>query len=141
MTISRPAVIPGAVKAAVTLMFTAAGLEIVILILSLALSSSSNVSSSAKGSAIVGALIGIGLWVWMGFMNRAGKNWARITGTVFFGLDTLFVIIALASHTDGAAKVVGILIWAIGLVTVILLWQRNNAAYFSGGRQQIQGWQ
>ena len=39
--------------------------------------------------AIVFGLIGIGLWLWMARANKAGKNWARITATVFFGLDTL----------------------------------------------------
>ena len=46
--------------------------------------------------AIVLGLIGIGLWMWMARANQAGKNWARITATVFFGLDTLSVLAASA---------------------------------------------
>jgi len=35
------------------------------------------------GVVVVG-LIGIGLWLWMAVKSKAGRNWARITGTVFF---------------------------------------------------------
>ena len=42
--------------------------------------------------AIIFGLIGIGLWLWMAYANKAGKNWARITATAFFGLDTLSVL-------------------------------------------------
>jgi len=41
---------------------------------------------------VVVGLIGIGLWLWMAQKNKAGKNWARITSTVFFALDTLGAI-------------------------------------------------
>jgi hypothetical protein len=33
------------------------------------------------------SLIGVGLWIWMAQMNKAGKNWARITSTVFFAIE------------------------------------------------------
>ena len=45
---------------------------------------------------VVVGLIGIGLWIWMAQSNKAGKNWARITSTVFFAIDTLGAIGGLA---------------------------------------------
>ena len=89
---------------------------------------------------MVGALIGVGLWIWMGVKNRAGRNWARITGTVFFGLDTIFLLVGI-SRLTAPAIATEVLIWAAGLATVILLWQRRNAAYFAGDGQPMQGWQ
>ncbi len=90
--------------------------------------------------AIIGVLLGMALWIWMAFANRAGKNWARITGTVFFGIDSLFLVIGLAAKgggstvntTDasGLGTVLGILVWAAGLATVILLWHKQSSPYF-----------
>jgi hypothetical protein len=88
---------------------------------------------------IIGGLIRIGLWIWMAFANRDGKNWARITSTVFFGIDTLSVIVALAISgvsVANTAKISGldtgltVLTWLVGLATVILLWNRQTSVYF-----------
>jgi hypothetical protein len=83
------------------------------------------------GVAVVFGLLGAGLWVWMAFANKAGKNWARITGTVFFGIDTLSLLLTLGQHTrTGATTALGLLGWLIGLATVILLWNKASSAYF-----------
>lgn len=89
--------------------------------------------------AIVIGLLGVALWVWMAFANRAGKNWARITASVFFGLNTLFVLIGLAvaavgtsgsASTSPANIAINTLGWLVGLVTVILLWLKQSGPYF-----------
>lgn len=38
------------------------------------------------GGAFFG-LIALGLWIWMAVMNGKGRNWARVTGTVFGALS------------------------------------------------------
>jgi hypothetical protein len=82
------------------------------------------------GSVVVG-LIGIGLWVWMALMNKAGKSWARIVATVLFGLDTLFLLLGLARAGAAAGTLVSILTWLIGLGAVIFLWRRDATEYFT----------
>ena len=82
------------------------------------------------GSIVIG-LISIGLWVWMALMNKAGKSWARIVATVLFGLDTLFLLLGVARAGAAASSLVSILIWLIGLGTVILLWRRDSSEYFT----------
>ena len=82
------------------------------------------------GSVAVG-LISIGLWVWMALMNKAGKSWARIVATVLFGLDTLFLLLGVARAGAAASSLVSILIWLIGLGTVILLWRRDSSEYIA----------
>jgi len=82
------------------------------------------------GSVVIG-LISIGLWVWMALMNKAGKSWARIVATVLFGLDTLFLLLGVARAGAAASSVVSILIWLIGLGTVILLWRKDSSEYFT----------
>lgn len=92
--------------------------------------------------ASVFALIGVGLWIWMAFANRAGRAWARITGTVFFGVYTLSMLSSVAVSAGGGANQfnagggdpVSLLIsgvaWAMGLAVVILLWNRASGAFF-----------
>ena len=89
--------------------------------------------------AVIIVLIGVGLWIWMAFANRAGKNWARITGTVFFGLNCVALLVTLGSSSSGStmstkssgvAVALSVVIWVIGLATVILLWNKQSGPYF-----------
>ena len=80
---------------------------------------------------LVSGVIGVGLWFWMARMNQAGKSWARIVATVLFGLDTLFLLLGVARAGAAASSVVSILIWLIGLGTVILLWRKDSSEYFT----------
>ena len=75
------------------------------------------------GSVVIGGLIGIALWIWMAFMNKAGKNWARITGTVFFGIDTIGLVTSFVQAGVTVSRIITIIIWLIGLGAVILLWR------------------
>jgi hypothetical protein len=78
-------------------------------------------------------LIGIGLWIWMAQMNKAGRNWARITSTVFFALDTLGAIGALAGGAlsgGSSNRFYGLVVWVIGAAAILLLWQRSSTQYF-----------
>jgi hypothetical protein len=148
---------PKTVQNAFTLMLVGAGVRLISGIISLATISkvrdairdANPLYSQAKlddvvhvteGAVVIGTLIGIGLWIWMAFANRGGANWARITGTVFFGIDCLSVIGALAASkgsTLGSDKASGIgivfavLEWLVGLGAVILLWNKQSGPYFS----------
>ena len=95
-------------------------------------------------SSAFGGLLGIGLWVWMAFANRGGHNWARITGTVFFGISCLGLLVDIALF-DVMAKWLGggtvavlvgatLLSWLVGLATVILLWNRKSSEFFQPRR-------
>jgi len=89
---------------------------------------------AAVAVAIIFGLIGIGLWLWMAYANKAGKNWARITATVFFGLDTLSVLTSFRQAEPVLSRVVSILIWLIGLGAIVLLYQRESSAYFTASK-------
>lgn len=80
--------------------------------------------------AIVAGVIAIGLWLWMARASSGGHNWARITGTVFFGLNTLFLLAGLARPHVGVGLVFSILVWLAGLGAVIMLWRRESGDYF-----------
>ena len=89
------------------------------------------------GEFIAGGLIGAALWLWMAQSCRAGKGWARVVSTVFFGIDTLSVIVgAAAVQGGGLSRIFGILVWVIGLIAIVLLWQRPSSEYFRAPRYQ-----
>jgi hypothetical protein len=85
--------------------------------------------------SIVSGLIGVGLWIWMAQMNKRGRSWARITSTVFFGIETLGVLVSAigvgALGDAGAIRFYNILTWLIGLGAIILLWRRQSSDYFN----------
>lgn len=99
--------------------------------------------NAAIGAAIVGAVLFVGLWLWMAFANRAGKNYARITSTVFFGIDTLFLLGGLALSagsagsikTSGVSVAVGVLTWLVGLAAILLLWNKQSSDYYKPQQQ------
>jgi hypothetical protein len=148
--------IPKTVQNAFYLMLAGAALQLVGVIVGLA--STSKIRDSIRTSnpgytstqldnavhvgevaLVVGALIEIGLWIWMAFANRAGRNWARILGTVFFGLSCVGLLVTLAAsnssslsstRTSGLSVAIGIVAWVVGLATVVLLWNKESGAYF-----------
>jgi len=90
-----------------------------------------NAEHVAIGLFIVSGLLGAGLWVWVAQMSKAGRNWARIVGTVLFAIDTISVFAGAATVPGGGAtRIYSILVWLIGLAAVILLWQRASSDYF-----------
>jgi hypothetical protein len=68
---------------------------------------------------------------------RAGKGWARVVSSVFFGIDTVSVLAGTAAAQGGGlSRIYGILVWVIGLIAIILLWQRSSSDYFRAPRYQ-----
>ena len=85
------------------------------------------------GFLIAGGLIGAALWLWMAQSSKAGKGWARIVSTVFFGIDTISALAGTAGGLGGGAtRIYGLVVWVIGLIAIILLWQRPSSDYFRG---------
>jgi len=129
---------PPSIQRAVMLMYAGAGLEVLGLIFDLI------IRKGSTSSGIPGAIIGIGLWIWMARANQAGKNWARVTSTVFFGIDCLGLLLILIGvgvlmHSVSssvkiilvASVVAGVVTWVIGLVTIVLLWGRESSEYYA----------
>jgi hypothetical protein len=86
------------------------------------------------GFAIAGGLIGAALWIWMAQRSKAGKGWARIASTVLFAIDTISALVSASGagslSVGGATRAYAIVVWLIGLVAIVFLWQRSSSAYF-----------
>jgi hypothetical protein len=146
----RPPV-PSSVQTAVRLMYVGAALSFIELLVGLVTIGSvksaiikayprytaSQVHSVEVASIAIGVLVGvisIALWLWMARANAAGRNYARITGTVLSGLNTLFMLGSLARPHASLALVFNVLVWLAGLGAVIMLWRRESAPWFSQPR-------
>lgn len=81
-------------------------------------------------SVLVSGLIGIGLWLWMAWANGRGRNWARITGTVFFAIETIELLSTVAAVGTVTSEILTVLTWLIGLAAVVMLWHRRSRPYF-----------
>jgi len=83
---------------------------------------------------LVGGLIALVAWIVLARACKNGSNWARITGTVLFGLATVDLVGSAVSPVAVAVKAWWPVIWLIGLTAVILLWQRASTAFFKGNQ-------
>jgi hypothetical protein len=84
---------------------------------------------------LVQALLYAGLWVWMGRMSTFGRNWARISSTVFFLLWTYETYRAISGLNTWIALgnlLIMLAIWGFGAGALYFLWRPDSTAYFKG---------
>jgi hypothetical protein len=139
---------PTTVQNAVKFMYAGAALSLIELIIGLATVGSiksaiekaypkdtpSQVHSLEVSSiviAIIVGLIGVGLWVWMARASAAGHNYARIVGSILFGLNTVFLLLSFAQPHATLGLIFNVLVWLAGLGAIFFLWQRESGPYFS----------
>lgn len=81
--------------------------------------------------AIGVGLIGVALWVWMAFANRAGKSWARIVATVLGALNILSTPFTLSQDSATTlSTTMGLLQLVLGIAILVLLWLPASTAYY-----------
>jgi len=148
---SRPPV-PSSVRNAVTIMYGGAAASLIGIAIDLATIGSlkanlakkhpnmtptqiDNLNSALHIGLVIGGVIGALIWLFIALNCKRGRNWARITGTVFFGIATLDTLFGFREPYGPGVKLYGVLIWLIGLGVVILLWQGTSSAYFKAARQ------
>lgn len=147
MPIGRP-LPPAPVRKAVKLMYAGAALSVVSAVIGLltrhdirtmvenanpnaSLSSINRSVNVVIVAVVIGGAIDAGLWIWMSVANSRGHSWARITGTVFFGICTLSLLLSLTVHTTAGSKVLAVLLWLVGCSTVVLLWRPDSSRFFN----------
>src|SRR5580704_8792334 len=87
-------------------------------------------------AVIIGCVIGASLWLTLAVGANRGHGWTRVVGTVLFGIDTLVFIATIGRPGISAIKTIHTLIWLVGLVTVVMLWQRQASQFFAGRRRR-----
>ncbi len=143
--------VPGPVRQAVRVMYGGAAVSLIYLISSVATEGPTKAAIEKRFphltasqvateqhvlliTSIIAGVISIAAWILIARACQAGKNWARITGTVLFGVATLDAFGGLASPVAIPVKILAIVIWLFGLIAVVRLWQAASTAYFKAAR-------
>jgi hypothetical protein len=138
---------PRSVLNAVRLMYAGAGLSAVVVIVTLATIgglraailaryphySPSQVHTAEEGfiaTDVLSGLIAIGLWLWMAWANRRGRNWARYVSAVFFGINTLNLLGAFVQVHNVGTAIVAIAVWLVGAGAIMLIFNRESTPYY-----------
>jgi hypothetical protein len=142
---------PRSVLNAVKLMYTGAALEVLALIIAVVTIGSLKSAIVARHPAytaarlhtaevartvplVIGALIATGLWLWMAWANGRGRSWARVVSAVFFGINTLDLLISLFVVHAVATLVIGVVIWLVGLGAIVLMFSKESGPFY---KQQL----
>jgi len=148
---SLPRTVPGSVRQGVRAMYGGAVASLVYLISSVATGGSTKSAIERRFphltatqvtteqhvlliTGVVAGVISIAAWILVARACQAGKNWARITGTVLFGLATLDAFGGLVNPVAVPVKILAFVIWLFGLIAVVRLWQATSSAYFKAAR-------
>ena len=140
------AALPDSMRNAIGLMYAGAAYTLVyaigVIIVASAIISKHPVRATAGHVTVGGvaaltvvlSVIEIALWLGIARACRARKSWARVTGTVLFGLHTLgFLGVLVNAHPGlGLTKVLTTLSWLIACGAVVFLWKRPSSAFFQG---------
>jgi hypothetical protein len=138
---------PRTVRTAVDLMYAGAVLEVLSLVIALVtvhslrsaiLAAHPGYSPARVHTAeivrtvplVVGAVITIGLWLWMAWANGRGLTWARVVSAVFFGINTLDLLVSFRLLHATPDLIVAIVIWLVGLAAIVLLFNSGSAAFY-----------
>src|SRR5260221_11313828 len=95
-----------------------------------------NATSRAYGAgfvfgAILFAVVIAGLWLWMAWAVKRGRNWARIVSAGLFGLGALRPLAGLASNPVSVRTLTWGLSWLPGPGASIFLFQPPASAFFA----------
>jgi hypothetical protein len=86
---------------------------------------------SLIAGSVIGGVIAAALWVFIARNCLAGKNWARIFGTVLFAICTIDTAGGAIAPLAGPVKLWEAVVWLIGLTAVVLLWRRPSTEFFT----------
>jgi tetratricopeptide (TPR) repeat protein len=75
------------------------------------------------------------LWLWMAWKSNAGRNWARVLSSVFFGAAISGLLGSVADRRWTPALLVFLIECGVGLAAVILLWRPESSQFFAAARQ------
>lgn len=137
-----PPALPDSMRRAVGLMWAGAAMAVVNSIVAgvmsdnlLTVQTTNNAAVHAGfiGGVVFEAVLGVALWLWMLWKVHAGRPWARILSTVFFGFTCLQFLIAVAAGA-AVSKVLITVYFIIALLALIMLYQRESSAFFAASQ-------
>jgi hypothetical protein len=67
----------------------------------------------------------------MAWANGKGHSWARVVSALFFGINTLDLLVSLFLVHAAATLVIGLAIWLVGLVAIVLIFSRDSGPFYN----------
>jgi len=84
---------------------------------------------------LFGGIVGLVMWLVCAAGVRKGRQWGAVVGTVFFGLDIVSMLLVLIFAKDApASRILSVLICVLGLVAIILAWNRQSRGLYKAFR-------
>jgi hypothetical protein len=132
---------PRTVRAAVTLMLAGAAAVITVAVTAGAVRAAVAARYPAavppatvhQVLVLASAPVAIGLWLWLAWANSRGQDWARMVSAACFGLLSLVMLGNLSQHAATYAPadmIAAAIVWAIGLVSVLLIFTPAAWRYY-----------
>ena len=76
-------------------------------------------------------ILGLACWAWLAVAARRGNGWTRIAGTVLLAVYSVATLLVVFGTTnDPGAEFTTLLVWALGVATVIPLWSQQAREFF-----------
>jgi hypothetical protein len=103
----------------------------------LAVMDAQNVMADSIAVGLIADVLGLACWAWLAVAARRGNGWTRAAGTVLlviYTVCTLFVV--FGTHRDPGPQFTSVLVWAIGVATVIPLWSQQARDFFLAWRKR-----
>jgi hypothetical protein len=96
-----------------------------------------NTMAGAMAIGVFAAVLGLACWAWLAMATRRGNGWTRIAGTVLLGIYSICtLIVVVATHRDPGPQFTTVVVWAIGVATVIPLWSQQARDFFYAWRKR-----
>ena len=148
--------VPGKVHSAVRLMYTgfaATALDVVLSLVALgrythdanidkefsrtAAQGTANQMAGAVTIGLVADLLGLACWAWLAVATRRGNGWTRIVGAVLLGVYSICtLIVVFGTKRDPGAQLTTLVVWALGVATVIPLFSQQARDFFYHWRKR-----
>ena len=96
-----------------------------------------NQMAGAMAIGVVAAVLGLVCWAWLAVATRRGNGWTRIAGTVLLAIYSICALtVVFGTHRDPGPQFTTVVVWAIGVATVIPLWSQQARDFFYAWRKR-----
>ena len=96
-----------------------------------------NTMAGAMAIGLVADILGLACWAWLAVATRRGNGWTRVAGTALLAIYSICtLIVVFGSHRDPGPQFTTVLVWAIGVATVIPLWSQQARDFFYAWRKR-----
>jgi hypothetical protein len=96
-----------------------------------------NQMAGAISIGFLADLLGLACWAWLAVATRRGHGWTRIAGAVLLGIYSICMLTVLfGTKRDPGPVLTTIVVWALGVATVIPLFSQQARDFFYAWRKR-----